>query len=133
PTNGQILIDEVHPLKQIDIDTFRQQSAVVFQDSPVPNRKIWEIIAYAAGKTSWNAVKDRVINAAKLAYAHDFITEFEDGYFTEVGERGVKLSGGQKQRLAIARALFADPKIFIMVEPTSHLDTLSEAMIQKAL
>lgn len=133
PTGGEILIDETHPLKKIDIDTFRQQSAVVFQDSPVPSRKIWEIIAYSAGKSSFASVKDQVYKAAKLAYSHEFIEEFEDGYNTEVGERGVKLSGGQKQRLAIARALFADPKILIMDEPTSHLDTLSEAMIQKAL
>ena len=132
PTAGSILIDN-HELKELDIDTYRNSTAVVFQDSPVPNRKIWEVISYAAGKTSYTVVKDRVFEAARLAYAHDFIQEFEEGYHTQIGERGVKLSGGQKQRLAIARALFANPKILIMDEPTSHLDTLSEAMIQKAL
>lgn len=132
PTEGQILIDN-HDLKDLDIDTYRNNTAVVFQDSPVPNRRIWEVIAYAAGKTTFAQVKDRVIEAAKLAHSHEFIEEFEEGYHTQIGERGVKLSGGQKQRLAIARALFANPKILIMDEPTSHLDTLSEAMIQKAL
>lgn len=133
PTDGQIFIDQKYELKKLDLDTYRKETAVVFQDSPVPNRKIWEIISYSAGKKPYNQVKDQVEKAAKLAYAYDFINEFPKGFQTEVGERGVKLSGGQKQRLAIARALFTDPKILIMDEPTSHLDTLSEAMIQKAL
>lgn len=133
PTSGSIVLDNKYDLRQVSLDDYHQQTAVVFQDSPVPNRKIWEVIAYSFGQANWSVVKDRVIRAAKLAHAHEFITEFEDGYQTEIGERGVKLSGGQKQRLAIARALFVDPKILIMDEPTSHLDTLSEAMIQKAL
>lgn len=133
PQKGAILIDQKYDLKDLDLDFYRSKTAVVFQDSPVPNRTIWEVISYSAGEVEFEEVKERVIEAAKLAHAHEFINEFEDRYETEIGERGVKLSGGQKQRLAIARALFAKPKILIMDEPTSHLDTVSEAMIQRAL
>lgn len=133
PTSGSIIIDGKYNLKDLDMDTYRRNTAVVFQDSPVPNREVWEVIAYAGGKSSFDKVKARVIRAAELAHAHEFISSFDQGYHTKVGERGVRLSGGQKQRLAIARALFADPKILVMDEPTSHLDTLSENQIQKAL
>ncbi len=133
PSSGSIVIDGKYNLKTLDLESFRNKTAVVFQDSPVPNRKIWEVIAYSGGQKDFSQVRSQVYKAAKLAYADEFITELPQGYQTAVGERGVKLSGGQRQRLAIARALFASPKILIMDEPTSHLDTHSESLIQQAL
>lgn len=133
PVSGVVMIDKKYNLANLDLDSFRGKTAVVFQDSPVPNRKIWEVISYSAGKKEFQDVKDQVLKVAKLAYADEFIAELPNGYQTQIGERGVKLSGGQRQRLAIARALFAAPKILIMDEPTSHLDTHSESLIQQAL
>lgn len=133
PKSGAIIIDGRYDLCDLDLDTYRQNTAVVFQDSPVPNRKVWEVIAYSAGKADFAKVRNDVLRAAKLSYSDEFISELPEGYQTQIGERGVKLSGGQRQRIAIARALFARPKILIMDEPTSHLDTLSESLIQKAL
>ena len=133
PQGGSIVIDSRYNLQDLDLDSYRSKTAVVFQDSPVPNRKIWEVISYSAGKLDFASVRARVYEAAKQAFADEFISQLPEGYQTLVGERGVKLSGGQRQRLAIARALFAEPKILIMDEPTSHLDIHSESLIQQAL
>lgn len=133
PQVGNIIIDGKYNLKDLGLDCYRSQTSVVFQDSPVQNRKVWEIISYGAGQVEFADVKQKVIQAAKLAYADEFIAELPQGYQTQIGERGVKLSGGQRQRLAIARSLFTQPKILIMDEPTSHLDIHSESLIQQAL
>jgi ATP-binding cassette subfamily B protein len=93
------------------------------------SQTIQENIAYGRSDAS----DDDVIVAAKAARAHDFITSFPDGYDTRVGERGVTLSGGQKQRVAIARALLADPRILILDDSTSSVDTETEHLIQQAL
>lgn len=133
PQGGSIVIDSRYNLRDLDLDSYRSKTAVVFQDSPVPNRKVWEVISYSAGKLDFASVRSKVYEAAKQAFADEFISQLPEGYQTLVGERGVKLSGGQRQRLAIARALFAEPKILIMDEPTSHLDIHSESLIQQAL
>lgn len=133
PVSGSIVIDGRYDLRDLDLDSYRGKTSVVFQDSPVQNRKVWEIISYGAGKVEFADVRKKVFQAARLAYADEFIAELPQGYQTQIGERGVKLSGGQRQRLAIARSLFTDPKILIMDEPTSHLDIHSESLIQQAL
>lgn len=127
PQEGQILFDGTD-IRQVTQESLRRQIAVVPQEVDLFSRSVAENIAY--GQPS---VKRREIeNAARTALAHDFIGKLEHGYETVVGERGIKLSGGERQRVGIARAVLRDPRILILDEATSHLDTESERLITKA-
>ena len=128
PTRGRVTLDGVD-LRDIDVDKYRALLGVVEQDVFLFDGSIYDNIAYAR---RW-ATEDQVREAARIASADEFIEELSEGYNTIVGERGVRLSGGQKQRIAIARAVLADPKVLILDEATSNLDTHSEKLIQRAL
>jgi subfamily B ATP-binding cassette protein HlyB/CyaB len=128
PESGRVLIDGVD-LALVDIAWLRRQVGVVLQDNVLFNRTIRDNIALADP----GAPIERVIAAAKLAGAHDFILELPEAYDTLVGERGASLSGGQRQRIAIARALMPNPRILILDEATSALDYESERVIQQNL
>ena len=128
PTGGSIKLDGTD-LRDIDIDAYRGLLGIVEQDTFLFDGTIAENIAY--GKR--DARRADVERAARLANAHEFVAKLDDGYDSLIGERGVKLSGGQRQRLTIARAILADPKILILDEATSNLDTESERLIQQSL
>jgi ABC-type multidrug transport system fused ATPase/permease subunit len=128
PQSGEILFDG-RPASDFSITDIRNQVAIVPQDVLLFGGSILENIAYGR----LNASKEDIIQAAKRANAHQFITSFPEGYETIVGERGVKLSGGQRQRIAIARALLKNPSILILDEATSSLDSESERLVQEAL
>jgi ATP-binding cassette subfamily B protein len=128
PQHGTITIDG-QDITKVTQKSLREQIGVVFQDPALFSGTIFENISYANPKAS----EADVIAAAKAANAHVFITKFEKGYQTEIGERGLKLSGGQKQRIAIARALLKDAPILILDEATSSLDSKSESEVQEAL
>lgn len=125
---GKVLIDgqDVRDLQQ---DSIRQFMGVVTQESILYNDTIFENIAFGDP----NADLDKVMKAAKVANAHDFIMATANGYYTVIGDRGTKLSGGQRQRLNIARAVYKNPAILILDEATSALDTESEKLVQEAL
>lgn len=126
PENGRVLVDGVD-IALVDTAWLRRQIGVVLQENVLFNRPVYENIAL----TDPAMPMERIIAAAKLAGAHDFILELPEGYDTIVGERGSTLSGGQRQRLAIARALVTDPRILIFDEATSALDYESERIIQE--
>ncbi len=128
PDEGSVTLDGID-LRQIEIDSYRRLLGIVDQDIFLFDGTIAENIAYARR----GATDQQIVDAARLANAHDFIETLSEGYETFIGERGVRLSGGQRQRLAIARAILADPKLLILDEATSNLDTESERLIQASL
>ena len=128
PSSGQILIDG-NDLSKVDLKSFRSQLGVVLQDDFLYEGTIRENILFPRPEASEN----ELLEAVAGAFVDEFTDRFENGLNTIIGERGVKLSGGQRQRISIARALLAKPKIVILDEATSNLDTHSEAFIQKSL
>ena len=127
-TSGRVRVDG-HDVRDVTLDSLRSQIGMVLQESFLFNMTIRENICYGRA----NATEEEMIEASKAACAHDFIMEFTDGYDTEIGERGTRLSGGQRQRLAIARAILVNPRILILDEATSSVDTRTDYLIQQAL
>ncbi len=127
-TGGRVLVDG-RDVRDVILRSLRSQIGIVLQDTFLFSTTIRENIAYGRE----DVTMDEILEAAKAARAHDFIIEFPDGYETELGERGITLSGGQRQRVAIARALLMDPRILILDDSTSSVDTETEYLIQQAL
>lgn len=125
---GRILIDGID-IKTIRLDHYRKNLGVVFQDSVLFDGTIRENVAFVAP----NATEKEILRACHIAHVDEFANRWELGYDTVIGERGVKLSGGQRQRLSIARALMVNPKILILDEATSSLDSVSELFVQEGL
>ena len=128
PIEGRVLVDG-RDVREMQVKSLREHVAVVLQDTFLFNTTVRENLLYGNPGVS----EQDMIDAARAAYAHEFIELLPDGYDTEIGERGVKLSGGQKQRLALARAILADPAILILDEATSSVDAEAEYLIQRAL
>src|SRR5262249_13402382 len=128
PLSGRALVDG-HDLNTVRLREFRGHLGVVLQDNFLFDGTIAENIAYAKPHAS----PEEIISVSRIAHCDVFIPSFELGYDTVVGERGVRLSGGQRQRVSIARAILADPRILILDEATSSLDSESEALIQDGL
>lgn len=128
PTEGRITIDG-HDIRKVTLNSLRDQIGIVLQETTLFATTIRRNIAFGRPDAS----ETDIVNAARAAQAHDFICEMPDGYETRVGERGLTLSGGQRQRIAIARALLTDPRILILDDATSSVDTETEGLIQQAL
>src|SRR5262249_16606438 len=126
--HGTILLDG-NNIRKLTLKSLRNQISIVLQEPLLFSGTIAENIRY--GKPE--ATMDQVVSAAEAANAHDFITALPQGYDTELGERGVKLSGGERQRIAVARAFIKDAPILILDEPTSSIDSKTEAVILDAL
>ena len=128
PDSGEALVDGI-PIDKVLLSSYRRQLGVVLQDTFLFDGSIRENIVFASPETS----EEEFLRACRIARVDVFVDGFDDGYDTIVGERGVKLSGGQKQRVSIARAILANPRILILDEATSSLDSESEALIQEGL
>ncbi len=127
-TGGRVLIDG-HDVRDLQLESLRSRIGMVLQEPFLFNMTIRENICYGRGEAS----EAEMVAAAKAACAHEFIMEFPQGYETEIGERGTRLSGGQRQRLSIARAILVNPRILILDEATSSVDTRTDYLIQQAL
>ena len=128
PTEGQVLIDS-RDLRDVTLDSLSRQIGMVTQETYLFHDTVRTNLLYA----KFDATQDEIVGAARAANIHDFIAKLPQGYDTIVGERGYRLSGGEKQLVAIARVILKDPRILILDEATSHLDSESEALIQAAL
>jgi subfamily B ATP-binding cassette protein MsbA len=128
PTSGRVLVDSVD-LAHVELDSYRRQLGVVLQETFLFDGTIRENVAFARP----DATEEEILAACVTARVDEFAKNLENKYETVVGERGVKLSGGQKQRVSIARALLANPRILILDEATSSVDSESEALIQEGL